>query len=600
MEDLLWSLRSTSGQLSWGPIVLALMALVLLRAWEFPVLLGRRLFFWAARRPDLPDELPRPAPAVMVVIPTLLRKPDELASLKSTLRSIASNGYPGSITAVVSIDGANERPDLYADLDGWADDQSWPGRFELFVTQSPTRRGKPMAIERAIGFVRELVEEGHLPAVPPIYVSTDADADLGFRAIEYLVARLHRRHWLTGSPPRAVAGALHVRGENEWKGWRHFFTIANQLNLQVAREYYVGNLARTNVRVQPITGLPGALYCTWSSIFLSIPKFLGYSRTLERRHWWNWWRGIAPPMFSTSRAPELPELMAGDTDDTVTAYISTLTRYRDGRFIFDPPRTPIHALWDAIVALLIDRPLRYEPRAKVFTTSPMTFKSLFKQRKRWNSCRVELAGRLWPIFGYYWQIGLPMLSIKLAMAQSLVFGVVTYFVAPLFLWKAPFGLNLLFGYALVAGVWGLMVVLAMVINDDLKAWRLLLGIPLSPIYQFFMRWLPFAAGVTADVFLFGNRTGFAPETTMIKGNSVRVALMFRTKRAFSLAVRSVVKGDVPFGSFWFGWRETPWTPSGFEGFSSRPAGTLWRRPAVRAPPARERLTPASPPARPRA
>ena len=67
---------------------------------------------------------------------------------------------------------------------------------------------------------------------------------------------------------------------------------------------------------------------------------------------------------------------------------------------------------------------------------------------------------------------------------------------------------------------------------------------------------------------FGNKTGFAPETTLVKGGSARIALLFRLRRAWLVAWRSLLHGDVPFGAFWWGWRETPWTPSGFEGWTT--------------------------------
>jgi hypothetical protein len=59
-----------------------------------------------------------------------------------------------------------------------------------------------------------------------------------------------------------------------------------------------------------------------------------------------------------------------------------------------------------------------------------------------------------------------------------------------------------------------------------------------------------------------------------------------------LAARSVLVGDVPFGKFWLGWRETQWTPNGYEGFTSKkkpkailpPPSTWFRRSATpRAP-----------------
>jgi len=70
------------------------------------------------------------------------------------------------------------------------------------------------------------------------------------------------------------------------------------------------------------------------------------------------------------------------------------------------------------------------------------------------------------------------------------------------------------------------------------------------------------------VLFFGNKTGFAPESTLIKGNSTRVALLFRIRRAFSMMLRSIVKGDVPYGTFWWSFRSSRWTPSEFEGWTT--------------------------------
>jgi hypothetical protein len=38
------------------------------------------------------------------------------------------------------------------------------------------------------------------------------------------------------------------------------------------------------------------------------------------------------------------------------------------------------------------------------------------------------------------------------------------------------------------------------------------------------------------------------------------------QRAFRLALRAVISGDVPLGWFWLGWSKTRWTPNGYEGW----------------------------------
>jgi hypothetical protein len=565
-----------------------MLGFLLLWCWDYPILLGYRLYqrVFGSNR----DERDRDAVALplLVVIPSLLRHADELTSMQSTVQSIAGNEYPGPLTIVVTIDGTRDAPGLYAQLCRWAAEQCSDrenGGPRLFVTGTPQRRSKPMAIEHAMHFVRELVASGELPAFPPAYVSTDADADLGPRALERIVYRLQRRHPITGWPARVVAGALHVRGNQFWKGWADYFTIAGQLNLQVAREYYVGNIWRYNLRWLPITGVPGAFYCTWSEIFLAIPEFMAYSRTLRLRHWLGWWLGFAPPRFSESTQPALPELMAGDTDDTVTAFAATIARYEHGRFSFDPPRTPVHALCHLLVGLFIDRALQYEPEARVFTSSPTTPKTLFRQRKRWNSSRVELTGRFWPVLGYHWVLGLPVMVVKLLIARTISVGLLAYLAIPVLLWKLHPVSGLVIGYCCNLLVFAVMTLFALLINLDFRYWRLALGLPLAPAYQLLFNWLPGTVGVLSDVFLFGNRTGFAPEATLMRGGSQRIALLFRLRRALLLSVRAVVVGDVSLAASWLGWSETREAPSGFAGWTSGKRRSIvpplrqWFRPA---------------------
>jgi len=581
MEGAGWGLRTLSGT-ALVPYV-AVLFIVLVLCWDYPLLVP---YFLACRalgcspygRNDGALALP-----LLVVIPSLLRQRDELTSMMSTVESVATNGYPGELVVIVTIDGTQDAPHLYDELLAWAAGRRWNDRTSFHVTGTPVRRSKPMAIDHAIGFMKSLVAQDRHGAFPPVYVSTDADADLAPSALERIVGRLQRRNRITGWPARVVSGALHVRGNTFWRGWRHFFTIAGQLNLQVAREYYVSNIARYNIRCLPMSGVPGAFYCTWSEIFLTIPHFMGYMRTLETRHWLAWWLGVAPPKFSETRALPVPELMAGDTDDTVTAYAATIARYAQGHFVFDPPRTPLHALWYALRSSFVDRPIHYEPRAKVFTSSPATVRALFKQRKRWNTSRIELTGRFWRALGYHWQLAVPVLIVKTLIARSVIIGAIVYVWMPAFLVKSSLFTGVLLGYLCSVVSYGMLTGLSMVMNGELRYWRLAFALPASPLYVFLFNWLPGAVGATCDVLLFGNVTGFAPESTLIKGGSVRLALLARLRRAFSLAVRSVVYGDVPLGRFWLGWGETSWTPSGFEGFTTKrrrrivPPLTAWFR-----------------------
>jgi hypothetical protein len=567
MESFLWYLRTLD---SFGSLYVRALFFMLAFCWDFVVLTPWFLVSLGVRG-RLPGRRHPAAQALslLVVIPSLLRNRDELDSMMSTVESIATNGYPGRLTIIVTIDGTNDAPPLYAELRSWAGSRRWNDHTSLHVTGTPKRRSKPMAIEHAMCFLKSLVAHGVLPEIPPVYVSTDADADLGPNALEAIVYRIQKRNRFTGAPARVVAGSLHVRGNSFWQGWRHYFSVGGQLNLQVAREYYVGNMWRYNIRALPITGVPGAFYCTWTEIFLSIPSFFGYLRTLRSRDWLLWWLGVEPPKFSQSKAEPIPELIAGDTDDTVTAYMATIARYKkDGHFTFDVPRTPLHSLYYLLRLFFVDRPLQYEPRAGVYTSSPTTIKSLFKQRKRWNSSRIELTGRFWRAIGYHWGLGLPVLVVKLLMVRAAVLGALVYFFIPFILFKGNLLAGFLVGYACQVVTFSTVTAVAVIMNGELGYWRMLLGMPFTPLYNIVFNWAPGFVGATNDLLLFGNITGFAPEWTLKRGRSVRVALLFRLRRALLLTVRSVVVGDVPFGAFWFGWSETPWTPSGFEGWTT--------------------------------
>ena len=112
------------------------------------------------------------------------------------------------------------------------------------------------------------------------------------------------------------------------------------------------------------------------------------------------------------------------------------------------------------------------------------------------------------------------------------------------MWRHSLIVGMLLGYLCNIASYAMLTFLALVMNDELKYWRLALALPLSPIYIFFFNWIPGAIGATCDVLLFGNVTGFAPESTLILGGSKRIALGARLTRALSLMVRSVVYGDV--------------------------------------------------------
>lgn len=571
-----WILRDLANLYIATPIGALVFALGLL-FWDYVYLVPRHFFVRALRVRAEEDE---PVPSGLIVIPTLLRHPHELAALRTTVSNVVQNAYPNELLVVVSIDGCAEAPALYRELEAWISEQQarLPDKVWLYVTGSPERRGKPLAIDRGIEHVNELVRRGEHQAFPKIYFSTDADADLGPRALEHIARRLCRKNPITGSPGRVVSGNLYVRGNSYWRGWRHFFSVEGQLSIQVAREYLVTNVARHNKRPFPLSGTTGVLYCTWTDLFLQIPSYMGFLRTLRLSDWLKWWVGFPPPKFSESSAEPIPELMAGDTDDTVSAFVGILARWDGDRFTLDAPRTPLHALYYLVRSFLFDRALRYEPEARVYTSSPTTIKTLWKQRVRWNTARIEVAGRFWSSFFYHWDLGVAALGVVTLMFKYVFFGALYYVAVPFALAQGTYWTRVGTAFAIQLAVYTLWTTMALALNGELRNnWRLLLAVALAPMYILaFSFWTTFT-GVLSDVFLFGNVTKFAPERTLIRGASKRIAVLARIRRFATLLLRSALWGDVPFGLFWFGWGETPWTPSEYQGWTSGKRPTFRER-----------------------
>jgi cellulose synthase/poly-beta-1,6-N-acetylglucosamine synthase-like glycosyltransferase len=586
MEALIWTLRTAGGFALSAPFIHSVLLLALM-CWDFLFLTPRALWLrvlHGARgvRPWTPPAADT-LPAIVVVIPSMMRADDELYGMFSTVESVVHNGYPSTLYVVLTIDGMADHPERCQRLRDWAGQRSFGEQVHVHVTGTPDRRGKPMAIEHAMQHLQSLVDRGVYAEFPSVYVSTDADAELGMHALTRLVERLVHRSSVTGWPPRAVAGNLHLRDEIQHHTLRSFFSVKGQLTLQIARHYLVSNIGRFNLRILPLCGVPGVLYATWSEIFFATPRFMGYLQTLRRSDVFRWWLGYAPPSFAASRAAPIPELIAGDTDDTVLAFMAVIARFEHGKFSFEPPRTPAHALLGALRSLFLDRALRYEPEARVYTSSPTTIKGLFKQRRRWNTARIEVTGRFRRALWFHWTLAIPAVIILVMVLRSWLCGALLYFTIP----KAVAGHAPAFTLFMVGYLCHLVVAIgmtipALIIDGKRSSLRLLLAVPLAPIYALVFAYLTAVVGGVNDLLLRGNITGFAPEKTLIRGGSSRVALYFRARRALSLAVRSVLIGDVPLGRFWFGWSETPWTPNGYEGWTTkRPARRIVPKHAVR-------------------
>src|SRR5689334_2209299 len=129
MEGFTWDLNAILPSL--GETYLSVLFVTLLLCWDYPLLMVDAFFRRASRGPR--RRMAAEALPVLVIIPSLLRKRDELTSMMSTVESIATNGYPGALTIVVSIDGTNDAPALYGELRAWAERSVWNSRTTLHV-----------------------------------------------------------------------------------------------------------------------------------------------------------------------------------------------------------------------------------------------------------------------------------------------------------------------------------------------------------------------------------------------------------------------------------------------------------------------------------
>src|SRR5579871_1491555 len=167
MEGLLWSARTLDRfQLGW-PIFLNLMICFTLVQSDFPLLVIHWLWRIAARRPE--PFRPRARgerPSALVIIPSLLRHRGELDAITTTIASAASNGYPGELIIVASVDGRGASPVLDRELRRWIARQRCPENVSIHATGTDTRLGKMMAVEAGVSYVKSLVSNGRLRAFP--------------------------------------------------------------------------------------------------------------------------------------------------------------------------------------------------------------------------------------------------------------------------------------------------------------------------------------------------------------------------------------------------------------------------------------------------
>ncbi len=603
MLSFLWALRTRdSFTFAWQFLLGAFLIFALsqsdfaglLLTWYARLAFGAKDRFEHKARGDRPSGL--------VIIPSLLRDEEDFNAITITVDSCATNGYPGDLVIIASVDGRTDKPELFRRLCAWVIEkaQTYPEHVHVYVASTETRLGKMMAVEAGVTLMKQLVELGTHSEFPTIYFSIDGDGTLGPLALERLADRLTTPHPVTKNLRRVVSGKVCIRPDLFWQGWtreslRSYFTVKGQIYRQVAREFMLSNVARFNWKLTPKIGIPGGLYCTWCQLLLLAPHYMGFMKSLRFRDWFAWWLGAPPPKFSETTAPPCPEALAGASDDTCMAFLASLSSWQNGRLSFDAPRTPLHALGRFFRAYVWERSHDYAPEARVFTYTPPTLKGLWIQRVRWNSSRFECAGRFWRAFAYHWEIGLPVgghLSLVLTHVFTIGF---YYLLLPYLVLGTANGLMVyVLGYVAQMVSFAFYTSLALLMEREWrKFWPVLFALPLSPLHCICINSFGCINGVIRDVFLLGNATKFAPEWTLRKGRTERIAILFRIRRFFALCLRAVVARDVPFGAFWFGWSETPWTPSGYDGWTTGdrprpilpPVSTWFRRPlAPKTPP----------------
>jgi hypothetical protein len=576
MNGLIWAFKNADTFVLFSTMAISFFAGIVLFNVDYFILLTTNLIKFV-RRGNIPFEPGKPGSCLpgLLIIPSLLRDQDDLKEIIATVESCGNNGYPNDLFVVVSVDGSNESPENYQVLGEWMRKQNFPSNVRLHLTSREVRGGKIMAIDAGVKYMQGLVTNGVYPKFPDLYFSVDADSIMGEHALEKVVVKLLTPHYLTGNPMRVVAGFMAISPKWFWQGWRQYFTTSGQNYLNVAREFLVYGFHRLNRNLTLSIGLPGPLYVVWSDVLIQAPKYMAFVRTITWKDWIKWWFGYAPPKFSEYTGPALPEALSGGlTDDTTMAIISGIAQWKNGKLSLDAPRTPLHAFGRMMWNWLIERAHQCVVGAKVYTFSPPTLKSLWAQRIRWNTCRPECGERFFMSFLFHWDIsfGYSLMFIErmFPVGQFVLF----YVLLPFYFFKEDVLFGFVVGYLSSFLTNLFYTVMALILEPERKKyWRILLSLPTRDLYCFFFGYCTTAWGMTKDIFGNGLNCKFLPEETLIAGGGQRVALLYRCRRFFSLCVRSILYGDVPFGTFWWGFKEhEPYVSSAFTGWTSGKKG----------------------------
>ncbi|HSO40759.1 MAG TPA: glycosyltransferase family 2 protein [Labilithrix sp.] len=567
MAHLFWYLKTNSPFEHLSAAAYPIFAVFLLYQLDYLFLFARHCLAVVLGRTGAPKHGARPS--ALVVMPTLIRSRDELDGLQKAIISAAQNGYPGELHIVASIDDGMSKPALYAELQAWIAAYAAPEGVRIHATFTPARTGKAVAIDYGVRHIKAEIARGTIAAFPVAFFNMDADSELSPHALTHMVDRLTTPSWINGKMPMIITSNVGISKRDYWTGWRGFFSVRGQLAVQVAREYLQSiSMAKFNTKLLPVIGASGALYCTWGELHLLAPRWAAFMQTLKLRSWLGWWVGEAPPSFADADLEELPEAQTGPGDDTWMTWLASCARWENGRITVELPRTPAHAFYYLIHNYFF-RPVAHEPEARISTKTPTTVKALFKQRIRWNSSRIQDSQRWRPALAYHWSVGLPvvlstgqLIYVNAMVAASLV-------IFPFTMLKGNVLVSFVLAYTLGVVIRSYGTVVALIIDGNLRqdAGKLL-ALPLSVPYHFVFNVLTTITGAAHDILFFGVNTKFSPEETCIKSRLTRIAVAYRLRRAFALAIRSVIHNDVPLGWFWFGWHESEFTPNGFEGWSS--------------------------------
>ena len=582
IDKLIWFFSNFDAYRIAGVSLIPILVGVCIYQSQYPYVLLRALWvrvFGDGFRPLTSEN----APPLGLTIPTLLRNEGDLEGLRVAIGSALASGYPGEMAIVAIIDGLDVAPRLVDQLREWTAVQKIEDRFRVDVIGTAQRVGKAYAGDVGVRHMAALAKAGQIVR-PRIYFNIDADCELGPHALERMVRALQRKSRISGQPGMVVTSQVLIRENVYWKGWRHFFTLRGQIAINVAREYLVAiGVGRHNAfRILPQNGASGALYCTWFEIMEEAPHFARFMRDLRWRDWAAWWLGAAPPRFDPETIAPLPEAMTGMGEDTWISWLALTGRMIygsaspstsagiDGRVSLALPRTPAHAMWYALVSF-VARPFRYDPYAKIYTTTPTTVKALFLQRMRWNVTRIWTVQTWGLALLYQLVIGIPALFdvvISTAFQAMIVGGLI---LAPFAPGHAP--AMALAMFLMVEMGYFTERVLATCIGlaqdpGERGQWRKLLALPFAGSFHFAFNVGSTIVGFARQVFGNGYNDRFAPESSLVAGGTSRIALGYRIRRFYALAWRSVVRGDVPLGAFWLGWHRTKWTPNGYEGWTS--------------------------------